>query len=161
MLERLTTPILARAKSTGALVAALAAAIIGTAIATADQYMAVMLPGRSFKNAFDRRGLAPVVLSRTIGDVATPTSALIPRNSCGAYMAATLGVATFSYAPFAIFCIASPIIAIVMAYCGIRMPRVPAPQAPSGAQVRQKSEVRRARARWRDQRMQPPWESLR
>lgn len=95
MLERLTTPILARAKSTGALVAALAAAIIGTAIATADQYMAVMLPGRSFKNAFDRRGLAPVVLSRTIGDVATPTSALIPRNSCGAYMAATLGVATF------------------------------------------------------------------
>jgi len=131
VLERLTTPILARAKSAGALVAALAAAIIGTAIATADQYMAVMLPGRSFKSAFEARGLAPVVLSRTIGDVATPTSALIPWNSCGAYMAATLGVATFSYAPFAIFCIASPIIAIVMAYCGIRMPRVSAPHLTS------------------------------
>ncbi|SEB21339.1 Na+/H+ antiporter NhaC [Variovorax sp. YR216] len=126
VLERLMAPILAKAKSAGALVAALAAAIFGTAIATADQYMAVMLPGRSFKTAFEQRGLAPVVLSRTIGDVATPTSALIPWNSCGAYMAATLGVATFSYAPFAVFCIASPLLAIVMAYCGIRMPRVPA-----------------------------------
>jgi hypothetical protein len=43
--------------------------------------------------------LAPVVLSRTVGDTATPTSALIAWNSCGAYMAAT--VATWSYSPYA------------------------------------------------------------
>ncbi|MDM0074837.1 Na+/H+ antiporter NhaC family protein [Variovorax sp. J2P1-59] len=70
--------------------------------------------------------------SRSKLDRPFPTSALIPWNSCRACMAATLGVATFSYAPFAIFCIASPVIAIVMAYCGIRMPRVSAQQAPSG-----------------------------
>jgi NhaC family Na+:H+ antiporter len=74
-----------------------------------------------FKKAFEDRGLAPVVLSRAVGDTATPTSALIPWNSCGAFMAATLGVATWSYAPFAIFSIVSPIITVAFAYLGIRM----------------------------------------
>jgi NhaC family Na+:H+ antiporter len=79
-----------------------------------------------FRGAFQQRGLAPVVLSRTVGDTATPTSALIPWNSCGAYMAATLGVSTWSYAPFAVFCIVSPLLTVAIAYAGIRMPRVPA-----------------------------------
>jgi len=35
-------------------------------------------------------------------------------------MAATLGVATLSYAPFAIFSLASPLLAIAVAYLGIR-----------------------------------------
>ena len=48
------------------------------------------------------------------------TSALIPWNSCGAYMAATLGVATFSYAPYAFFCILSPILTVVFASMGAR-----------------------------------------
>jgi Na+:H+ antiporter, NhaC family len=71
------------------------------------------------------------VLSRAVGDTATPTSALIPWNSCGAYMAATLGVSTWSYAPFAVFSIVSPFLAVLMAYLGIRMLRQPAP--PTGS----------------------------
>ena len=71
--------------------------MFATNVVTADQYIAIVLPGRMFKGAFEKRGLAPVVLSRTIGASGTPTSALIPWNSCGAYMAATLGVTTLSY----------------------------------------------------------------
>ena len=78
-----------------------------------------------FKNGFRDSGLAPVMLSRAVGDSATPTSALIPWNSCGAYMAATLGVATFSYLPFAVFNFASPLLAIALAYVGVRMLRAP------------------------------------
>ena len=52
-----------------------------------------------FRPAFEARGLAPVVLSRTLGDSAAVTSPLVPWNSCGAYMAATLGVATTAYRP--------------------------------------------------------------
>ena len=59
------------------------------------------------------------MLSRTVGDTATPTSALIPWNSCGAYMAATLGVATWSYAPYAVFSFVSPLLTIALAYAGI------------------------------------------
>ena len=123
VLDRLIAPVIAKAKSDGALVASLAGSIFATNVATADQYIAIVLPGRMFRTAFEGRGLAPVVLSRTVGDSATPTSALVPWNSCGAYMAATLGVATLSYAPFAVFCIASPLVTIAFAVLGIRTMR--------------------------------------
>ena len=78
--------------------AATVGSTVATNVVTADQYIAIVLPGRMFKGAFQKRGLAPVVLSRSLGDSATVTSALIPWNSCGAFMAATLGVATVAYA---------------------------------------------------------------
>ena len=122
-LERLIAPVLAAAKSAGALVASLVGAVVATNVATADQYIAIVLPGRMFKSAFAQRGLAPTMLSRTIGDTGTPTGALIPWNSCGAYMAATLGVATLSYLPYAVFNFLSPLLAIGMAYLGVRLLR--------------------------------------
>ena len=131
VLDRLITPIINKAKSDGALVLSLVSSIIATNIITADQYIAIVLPGRMFKGAFEKRGLAPVVLSRAVGDAATPTSALIPWNSCGAYMAATLGVATWSYAPYAIFSFVSPIITVAIAYAGIRMMRTAPAAAPA------------------------------
>jgi NhaC family Na+:H+ antiporter len=134
VLERLIAPVIEKAKSAGALVASLVAAIVATNIVTADQYIAVVLPARMFKTAFARRGFDPVVLSRSVGDAATPTGALIPWNSCGAYMAATLGVSTLSYAPFAVFCFVSPLLTVAIAYAGIRMPRLPAAQAPAAAE---------------------------
>ena len=42
-------------------------AVLATNIVTADRYMAVVLPARSFKKPFSERGLAPVVLSRAVG----------------------------------------------------------------------------------------------
>jgi NhaC family Na+:H+ antiporter len=132
VLDKLIAPVIARAKTDAALVGSLVSSIIATNIITADQYIAIVLPGRMFKSAFEQRGLAPEVLGRTVGDSATPTSALIPWNSCGAYMAATLGVATWSYAPFAIFNIVSPLITVAFAYFGIRMMRTaPAATTPT------------------------------
>jgi NhaC family Na+:H+ antiporter len=133
VLDRLIAPIIEKAKSDGALVGSLATSTVATNVIAADQYIAIVLPGRMFRGAFQQRGLAPVVLSRTVGDTATPTSALIPWNSCGAYMAVTLGVSTWSYAPFAVFCIVSPLLTVAIAYAGIRMPRVPAgaPASPA------------------------------
>ena len=130
VLDRLITPVIESAKSAGRLVSYLVASVIGTNIVTADQYIAIVLPGRMFKGAFEKRGFAPIVLTRSVGASATPTSALIPWNSCGAYMAATLGVATFSYLPYAVFNIASPLLAIAIAYLGIRMPKASGAAAP-------------------------------
>ena len=92
--------------------------MLATNIVTADQYMAVVLPARMFKKAIAERGLAPVVLSRAVGASGMPTSALIPWNSCGAYMAATLGVAALSYLPYAVFNFATPLLTIALAYAG-------------------------------------------
>ena len=76
-----------------------------------------------FKPAFAKLGYSPVVLSRAVGATATPTSAIVPWNSCGAYMAATLGVGTWDYAPYALFSFLSPLVVIALAFLNIRMPR--------------------------------------
>jgi NhaC family Na+:H+ antiporter len=124
-IERLIAPVLTRIRSNGGLVAATIGSTVATNAVTADQYIAIVLPGRMFKDAFRQRGLAPVVLSRSLGDSATVTSALIPWNSCGAFMAATLGVTTVAYAPFTFFNILSPLISVALAFLGVRMLKSP------------------------------------
>jgi NhaC family Na+:H+ antiporter len=126
VLDKIISPIVRVATSATALVSAMVAAIIATNVVTADQYMAVVLPARMFKQSFAKRGFAPVVLSRAVGAAATPTSALIPWNSCGAYMAAALGVATVHYAPYAVFNMISPLLVIAFAAVNFRMPRTKA-----------------------------------
>lgn len=106
-------------KGTGSLVATTVATCISTNVLAADQFMALALPGRMYRDAYKEYGLSPLNLSRTLEDSATITSALIPWNTCGAYMSATLGVATVVYAPFAIFNIACPLIAIAYGVSGI------------------------------------------
>ncbi|HEY5776523.1 MAG TPA: Na+/H+ antiporter NhaC family protein, partial [Xanthomonadales bacterium] len=78
----------------------------------ADQYIAIVLPGRMYRMEFARRGLAPQNLSRTLEDAGTMTSALVPWNTCGAFMAATLGVPTLAYLPYAFLNLLNPLIAI-------------------------------------------------
>jgi NhaC family Na+:H+ antiporter len=134
ILDRLITPVVNAAKSVGALVVALVASVVATNVITADQYIAIVLPARMFKNGFRDRGLAPVVLSRSVGDSGTVTGALIPWNSCGAFMAATLGVGTLHYAPYAVFCWLSPLVTIAFAFGGVRMLQVGGAGARSEAQ---------------------------
>ena len=133
LLERMIRSVLARAKSAGSLIAATIATAFGTNVVAADQYMALVLPGRLYQPEFRRRGLAPENLSRALEDGGTITSPLIPWNTCGAYMAATLGVATFDYLPYAFFNLVNPVVALVMAYAGfriLRLPDAPATNAP-------------------------------
>jgi len=58
-----------------------------------------------------------------IGDSGSVTSPLIPWNSCGAYMAAALGVSTLSYAGFAFFCLLNPLATVAIALFGFRLRR--------------------------------------
>ncbi|WP_235898607.1 Na+/H+ antiporter NhaC [Parahaliea maris] len=122
-------------------VASLVATTVGTCIAAnilaADQFIAVALPGRMYKDEYERHGLSRLNLSRTLEDSATLTSALIPWNTCGAYMAATLGVATMSYAPFAFFNLLCPVIAIIYAFFNfaIKPAEEPATGAPAAAET--------------------------
>lgn len=123
LLQRLLSPLVAAARSTGSLVSTVVGSAILTNVFTASQYVAIGQPERMCKRAFEQRGLAPVMLSRTVADSATVTSVLIPWNSCGAYVAAALGVATFSYAPYAFFNLLSPLITIAFTFAGLRVLR--------------------------------------
>jgi NhaC family Na+:H+ antiporter len=87
-------------------------------------FIALVLPSRVVRVVFARRGLAPTNLSRLAADSGTVTSPLVPWNSCGAFMGATLGVSTLLYAPYAIFCYASPLLSVVYGYTGFRIERI-------------------------------------
>lgn len=116
ILDHLLQMILHRVHSAAGLVTATVATCISANVLAADQFISVALPGRMFRDEYVRRGLSRLNLSRTLEDSATLTSALIPWNTCGAYMSATLGVATFSYAPFAFFNLVCPVLAVLFAF---------------------------------------------
>lgn len=119
LLERMIRSVLAAARSTAALILATMASALGINMACADQYLAIILPGRIFRAEYQRRGLASENLSRALEDAGTVTSPLVPWNACGAYMAATLGVATLDYLPFAFFNLVTPMIAAALAIAGL------------------------------------------
>lgn len=116
ILEALIKTILRFAKTTGGLVVSTLLTCIGTNIVAGDQYIAIVLPGRMFRLEFAKRGLSPLNLSRTLEDSATITSPLIPWNTCGAYMAGTLGVATFAYLPYCFFNLINPVISAIYGF---------------------------------------------
>ena len=120
-LQRIVNALLSMVHSTGSLILTTIATCIGTNILAADQYIAIVLPGRMYRAEFARRKLAPQNLSRTLEDSATLTSPLIPWNTCGAYMAATLGVATLAYAPYAFFNWINPIVAVIYGFMNIKI----------------------------------------
>lgn len=125
MLQRIIQGVIRAAKSTGSLIAAVIATSIGTNIVTGDQYIAIVLPGRMFRAEFRRRRIKARNLSRTIEDAGTLTSPLIPWNTCGAYMAATLGVATLAYLPWCFLNLVNPFVAMLLGFRGITIETVP------------------------------------
>ena len=122
-------------KSTGSLITTTVLTCLGTNILAADQFIAVALPGRMYRAAYEDQGLSRLNLSRTLEDSATITSALIPWNTCGAYMAATLGVATLAYLPFAFFNLVNPLVSMFYGFTGFTMVKLDAAEdaAESGA----------------------------
>ena len=112
---------LRRVRGNGSLITTTVFTCVGTNALAADQYIAIALPGRMYKDAYERHGLSRLNLSRTLEDSATLTSPLIPWNTCGAYMSATLGVATMQYAPFAFFNLLCPLIAIIYGFTGFAL----------------------------------------
>lgn len=111
--------VLAMAKSTGSLIVSTVLTSIGANMILCDQYMAIVMGARTYAQAYRDRGLAPENLSRAVEDSATVTANLVPWNSGGAYQAATLGVATIAYLPFAFFCWLSPIVTIIFGLTGL------------------------------------------
>lgn len=118
MLRSIGKSVLSLARSRGALVSTTAGTAIGTNFMAADQYLAIILPGRMFRQAYEDKGLHPVNLSRVLEDTGTLTSPLIPWNTCGATMAGALGVATGEYWIFCLFNLINPVVSIIYGYTG-------------------------------------------
>lgn len=117
-LKAIADKVLSMVKSDGGLIASTVFTGIGANMILCDQYMAIVMGARTYAQAYSDRGLAPENLSRAVEDSATVTANLVPWNSGGAYQAATLGVATIAYLPFAFFCWLSPVVTLIFGYMG-------------------------------------------
>ncbi|MBL4624477.1 MAG: Na+/H+ antiporter NhaC [Flavobacteriales bacterium] len=124
MLRKITGSIIEYIKSDGSLIAATAGSSFFFNLTASDQYLAIVVPGKMFSEEFKDRKLAPEVLSRTLEDTGTVTSAIIPWNTCGAYHAGVLGVATGTYLPYAFFNIISPFMTVFIGYIGWKIRKI-------------------------------------
>jgi len=120
-LARITKALLKMAHSVFGLFATTVVSCLGLNIIASDQYLAIVIPGKMFKKAFEDKGLAPENLSRTLEDSGTVTSVLIPWNTCGAYQSGVLGVGVSEYFVYAIFNWLSPFTTLLFAALNIKI----------------------------------------
>jgi len=118
MLNTLAGAVLKFARNTGQLVGATILTCLGMNVLAPDQYLSIVIPGRMYKSAYQKQGLEPRLLSRTLEDAGTLSSPLVAWNTCGAFMSKTLGVAALSYAPYAFLNLLTPVIAVIIAFMG-------------------------------------------
>lgn len=118
MVHSIVEKILTHAKSDKAMMTTAVFATLFTNFATGVQYVALVLPGRMFRETFRERNLHPKNLSRILEDVGTLCAPFCPWSTDGAFILGTLGVATAQYAPFMFFAMFNPIMSLICIWSG-------------------------------------------
>ena len=124
ILKRITDSLISGVNSVLGLIGSTVGTCLAFNVLASDQYIAIVVPGKMYADAYKEQGLAPENLSRTLEDAGTVTSVLIPWNTCGVAQSGILGVATLAYAPFCIFNWVSPIMSLVVAGFGYKLKRL-------------------------------------
>lgn len=121
MLSKLLGWVKKLVKSPGSVVAITEGTCIFSNVVMPDQYVSIVVGGRMYGEDYEKMGLYPAALSNALESSATITSALVPWNTCGAYMSKTLGPiwGPGGYGPWAIFNWLMPIMNVILAYMGI------------------------------------------
>ncbi|MGL5099288.1 MAG: Na+/H+ antiporter NhaC [Fusobacteriaceae bacterium] len=137
MLEVVLEAILEKVKGTLGIILSTIASCFTVAFVTGSSYLSILIPGELFKEAYTKKGLHAKNLSRTLEDSGTVIVPLIPWSAAGAYMAATLGVPTLEYLPWAILNYAGIVFAIIFAITGIGITKISTPEneIENGAEV--------------------------
>jgi len=120
-LSKITEALLSIADSIFGLFASTVISCLGLNVVASDQYLALVIPGKMFKKAYEDKGLAPENLSRTLEDSGTVTSVLIPWNTCGAYQSSVLGVSVADYFVYAVFNWLSPFTTLLFAALRVKI----------------------------------------
>jgi len=123
-LQAISNAFLKWAQTNFQLIASTAASSLTVNLTASDQYLAIVVPGKMFAQAYRDRKLAPENLSRTLEDTGTVTSVLVPWNTCGAYQSGVLGVGVEAYFVYAIFNWISPLMTLIYAYFDIKIKKL-------------------------------------
>lgn len=119
LISAVMIPLATKLNSTVKLISAALAACIGINIFVGEQFLSIILPGRSFKETFIAGGLDRSALGRVLEDGGTMINYLVPWGVGGVFIANTLGVPTIDYLPFAFFNLLCPVISLLSGITGI------------------------------------------
>ena len=114
-LETVVGAVLSRVKSEAGLIVSTEATCLFSNITMPEQYISIMIPGRMYAQSYRERGLHPSQLSSTLEGMGTVSGALIPWNTCGAFMSNALGVPTALYFKYCFFNLFMPLVVAVFA----------------------------------------------
>lgn len=123
-LEVIVNKLLSVVNSTGSLIVATITVGMLTIATTCNGQISILMPGEMLREAYIRRNIHPKALGRTLEDSATIIEPILPWTAAGAYMAATLGVATVSYVGWATLCWTGIIFATIWGFTGIGITRI-------------------------------------
>lgn len=123
-LEAIINVITKVVKSGPGLILATEITCIASNIAMPEQYISILVPGRMFAPAYRKAGIHPKSLSNALESAGTVSSPLIPWNTCGMYIAATLGITALQYAPWAVFNYSMPVVTFVLALFGVTVTKM-------------------------------------
>ncbi|HBF75524.1 MAG TPA: Na+/H+ antiporter NhaC [Lactobacillus sp.] len=119
LVSAVMTPLAAHLNSHAKLVTASLATCIGINVFVGEQFLSIILPGRSFKETFNNGGLESSALGRTLEDGGTVLNYLVPWGVGGVFLANTLGVLTMTYLPFVFFSLLCPVMSLISGFTGI------------------------------------------
>ncbi|PFE05689.1 Na+/H+ antiporter NhaC [Bacillus cereus] len=105
-------------KTSTRLIISTASTAIGVNFLLGEQYLSIVLTGQAFANKYDEVGLERRNLSRVLEDAGTVVNPLVPWGVSGVFLANVLSVPTIDYVPYSIFCLACPIVTIIVGFTG-------------------------------------------
>ncbi|EOH99466.1 Na+/H+ antiporter NhaC [Enterococcus haemoperoxidus ATCC BAA-382] len=91
---------------------------IGINVLIGEQYLSIILPGKSFIAKFKEKKVPLTMLSRGLNDAGSVVNPLIPWGVSGVFISGTLGIATMDYLPYAVFCFALPLLSFFLTIIG-------------------------------------------
>ena len=98
-----------------------AATSLGVNVLIGEQYLSLLLAGNTFKPIYERLGLHPRNIARTVEDAGTVTNPLVPWSVCGVFIHHALGVPVIDYLPYAFFCYLSLLLTLVFGFTGFTL----------------------------------------
>lgn len=96
---------------------------LGVNLLIGEQYLSILLAAKTFKPVYEKLGLHPRNLSRTLEDAGTVINPLVPWSVCGVFIAKVLGVAVWDYLPYAFFCYLCLILTVIFGFTGVTLSR--------------------------------------
>nr|WP_257792906.1 Na+/H+ antiporter NhaC [Mannheimia granulomatis] len=105
--------------STGRVTLVVASTAVGINVLIGEQYLSLLLSGNTFRSTYERLGLEPKNLSRTLEDAGTVINPLVPWSVCGVFISSVLNVSVLDYLPYAFFCYLSLILTLIFGFTGV------------------------------------------